>query len=431
MRSKSRRKRRTKDEPPQLLKHKVRRRDGRVDVYAYAVFSGEERRYGRFDDEARRLFAADLAAWEANGGTFPADPAGDDPGAPFTVADLVNAYQSHVDADPQHDAAWQRNNGDRLRGALDVLTELHGDCPASEFGPKRFVAMREHLAALLRDDGRPLYCRSTITERMRIVRAAFEHAVVTERVAPDVVHGLEAAVRRLRTSKAGRPKRKRRPVDRETFDAVKPYMPKPVAAILELMWLTPTRPSELVPLRPCDFDRSRDDVWLVELDRHKTAGSGVERVLKFGPRCIEVLRPFMLRPARRPLFTPAEGLAEHNRQRREARRTPLYPSHERRYAAQRAALPDRVFRDTYDANALRKAVERAVRRCNAERADAGLAPVPMFTPYQVRHAALTRLAAEHGKEGAQAAADHADLRTTEVYCHTARALGIEVARLSS
>ena len=50
---------------------------------------------------------------------------------------------------------------------------------------------------------------------------------------------------------------------------------------------------------------------------------------------------------------------------------------------------ERKLRDRYDANALRIAIERAVQRANEERsADNQL---PRWNPYQLRHAALSRI----------------------------------------
>ncbi len=193
MRSRTRRARRTKDAPPTLLKQKIRRTNGRVDVYAYAVFAGEERRYGRFDDEARQLFDEDLATWLANGRGFPAEAVADDvpESALFTVHALREGFLHHIRT--HRTERWLANNEPRYTSALDALDGLFGETPAATFGPKRLKAVREHLLSLKRKDRTtPRLTVRTVNERMSLVRAAFAWAVSEELVPPAVLEGLRA-----------------------------------------------------------------------------------------------------------------------------------------------------------------------------------------------------------------------------------------------
>lgn len=161
-------------------------------------------------------------------------------------------------------------------------------------------------------------------------------------------------------------------MSRDVVDATLPYLSAPVAAMVELMWWTSVRPSELFGLRPCDIDQSHGNVWLVELDEHKTAGHDAERTIKLGPKCIAVLRPFMPRPASRPRFCPCEALAEVHRRRRDERSTPLYRSHVARYEREKAGWPGQAVGDTYRADTFRNTIHRAIDRTNREREATGL-----------------------------------------------------------
>jgi len=60
---------------------------------------------------------------------------------------------------------------------------------------------------------------------------------------------------------------------------------------------------EIVALRPCDIDMS-GPVWAFRPAEHKTAYRGHERVVHFGPRAQQILRPFV---ADRPTtaYTPS------------------------------------------------------------------------------------------------------------------------------
>lgn len=418
---------------PQLLKHRVRAK-----VYAYALFDGTRHSYGAFDDEAKTLFAADLEAWKANGCRWPEkpEPQPEPSVEQLSVEQLCEAYVAFLRSE-HPSPKWWKDNGGRTEGALDALKHQFGGLSADDFGKLEFAQLRDHLHDLRQADKvTAKLARATVTERLRVVRNAFEWAATADRISGVNVPAIETAHRALAKLKRGRGKRKRKPVERWVVEATLPYLTTPTRALIELMWWTPVRPSELFGLRPKDIDQSEGDVWLVECEEHKTEGHEVERTIKLGPKCIETLRPLMLRPAGRPLFSPKESVAEVRRRRREARETPLWPSHvdasRKAYAkANGQERPRQGIGDVYTKDTLRRAVHRAVDRANRDRAAKELPLLPKWNPYDARHAALTRLAKEHGRDGARAAADHKESSTTDRYCHESRAVGIEVARKSS
>jgi hypothetical protein len=192
-------------------------------AYAYAALDGEERRYGRLDDEAPQQFAEDLATWLANGRRFPREVVETEAGASFTLRDLVNGYAAFTVG--EYGPEWHENNEARVRLALASVLDLYGDVPAVEFGPLKLKAVREHLVSLKRDDRiTPQLSVTTINERMRIIRTAFAWAVSDELVRASVLEGLNA-VKTLRQGKPGtRGERKVLPVHRAAgdFRVVKP-----------------------------------------------------------------------------------------------------------------------------------------------------------------------------------------------------------------
>ena len=222
-------------------------------------------------------------------------------------------------------------------------------------------------------------------------------------------------MQRLRKNKPGmRAGRKVEPVDRATVDATLPLLSQPVAGLVELMWWTGARPSELFFLRPCDIDRS-GSVWTAGLVEHKTANKGMRRTLLFGAQSQAVLQSFLLRPESSPLFSPRDAVDEMQRKKRGNRKTPLYPSHAARYRRQRVERPDRIVGEVYTADAFRKAVQRAVTAANRERKAKGLDPIQSWSPYQLRHAAATRIRKDHGIEAARVLLGHSSATMTEVY----------------
>ena len=345
--------------------------------YAVSKFNGRKLHFGRYDDPLSRVrFQAFKARWEANGRELSDDllserANGRAGSRALTVDGLADMYLAHLDE--KHDEVWSRNRRLKIELGLRPLRELFGHEAASRFSPKRLQAVRHKMI-----DGGTL-CRREINERVRIVRAVFTWAVAEEFVPGDLAHAL-AAVTALQQGEYGvREGRQVRPVERFVVDATLPYLPRPVAALVELMWWTGARPSELMGLRPCDLDRS-DETWFLHLDQHKTARRGKRRVIFFGPEARAVLQRFLDRvpkpPPDKPLFSPQEAVAELLRQKRAHRKTPLYPSHLARYERERNRRPDRKLGETYDAASLRRAVQRAVRAANRDRRDRGLPQIP-------------------------------------------------------
>lgn len=411
---------------PVLRRHKRSRR-------AYARFDGQAIWFGPWPNE--RKVPADTAAaydrhvarWIARG-RVPEEPK---PEA-LSVAGLVDRWLAALEA--EQSPGWFANNEVRYRLALDELVRLFGDELAAEFSPLRLKTVVQSWI------GGGRLGRTTINERTAVVRNCFRWGVGEELIPATVLEGLRA-VPLLRAGKPGvREPRKVDPVEREHVDATLPHLSRPVAAIVELMWWTGARPSELFALTPQDIDRT-GEVWTVDLTAHKTAAKGKRRVLHFGPGAQRVLAPFLVRPAGRHCFRPVEGEADARRRRREGRQTPFYG---RQKGHQLAANVDRPLGEVYDAGALRLAVSRAVKAENARRqevnreaaeaaAEAGTAagePLPMVAtwhPYQLRHSAATRIRKEHGIEAARILLGHSTATMSEVYAEVDRDTAARIA----
>ncbi|MCB9869353.1 MAG: site-specific integrase [Planctomycetes bacterium] len=281
-------------------------------------------------------------------------------------------------------------------------------------------------------------CRAEVNERMQTLRRCFRWAVAEEQFPPSVIHGL-AAVGHLRRGEYGvREGRVREPVAEDVVAATLEHLHPVAAALVEVLWLTGARPSEVFRLCPQDIDRI-GEVWVANLKEHKTAGKGKRRDLCFGPRAQAVLRRYLDRVPKpapdAPIFSPAVAMREHAAERRAARTTPVWPAHQRRYEREPARREPRQLADRYDAAALRRAIERAVTRANRERKAKNaeghqppLALLPVWTPYQLRHAALTRIRLAQGLEVAKAVGGHASALMTEAYStHAERELARRAA----
>ena len=367
--------------------------------YGYAIFDGVRCGYGKDEARARLRFDEDLARWLSNGRSFPEL----DAPASVTVRELVERWQEHVRR--KHGPAWFSKSGTRAHYAAQTLVELFGTAVVADFGPRRLKAVRQSMLS----GGR--LCRREINARVNYVKAIFRWGASEELVPPGVWHGVHAVEALGAREFGARENPTRNDVAWWVVEATLPFVPFPLDAVVMLLWLTGARPSEILGLRPRDFDRSSDDdLWTVKLVDHKTAHHGKPRVLAFTSEAQAILAPFLLgRPQDRRLFRPVEALAAlHARRRGEA----LPPS----YLAKVRADLERMPGELYEHRALRRAVVRAVGCANPHRVG-GAPDVPCWTPHQLRHALGTRVARALGRDAAQTALGHATPRTTERYTH--------------
>jgi integrase len=138
------------------------------------------------------------------------------------------------------------------------------------------------------------------------------------------------------------------------------------------------------------------DVWVARIDRHKTVHRGLTREVLIGPRAQAVLAPWLL-PDR-----PDEAI--FNPQRVDSRQS-------KRKGRRR---PGRVYARSGFATVISRACNRA--------------GIPTWSPNMLRHAAATRLRAQHGLEAAQVALGHTRPDTTLIYAEAAKARALEAIR---
>ena len=125
-----------------------------------------------------------------------------------------------------------------------------------------------------------------------------------------------------------------------------------------------------------------------------------------GPRARKILKPWLeeIGPEEY-VFSPARAERLRQETRRDARKTPLYPSHLDRLEARAEVRRKHPKRDHYNPTSLRRAVKRL---CNA-------AKVPGWTPNRLRHNAATRFRTKYGIEIARILLGHRKINTTEIY----------------
>jgi hypothetical protein len=155
-----------------------------------------------------------------------------------------------------------------------------------------------------------------------------------------------------------------RPVAPAIVEATLPHLPVTVRAMVEVQWLCGGRPQDIEQMLPIDIDM-RSAVWEYRPRRYKTEHHNDgnlperERVVILGPRAQAILRPLLPLNVEAHVFSPSRSEEERNRKRRDARKTPHWPSHLRWLEKKRSRNPVRPLRDRYDVPAYRRASRRA------------------------------------------------------------------------
>lgn len=334
-----------------------------------------------------------------------------------TVAHLVRRFLEHAhDYYRNADGVVSRevvNFTQAARSLLDALRDRTTDgLTCLDLAEVRRVRAATEFACKLDEKDEPiagtgkLPCRGYINSTMRRVRAIIRWGTEQGLVPGDVYHAL-TAFRALGIGRGG--VRETEPVEavtRAQVDAVLPHLPPILATAIELLWWSGMRAGELCDLRMRDVERG-PDVWVFRPAKHKGTWKGRERLVRFGPRCIELLRPLLTANPDAYLFTPTKAMRERKAIWRAERKTKVPPSQAKRDT--KNARKPRTYGDQFDVATLRRAVHRA---CDE-------AKVPRWGLHRLRHAAGTRLVLAAGDEAARVQLGHADERMTRRYSKAA------------
>ncbi len=341
---------RPKNATPSYLKHKATGR-GRVVIDGKTYYLPGKYKSPESVAEYHRL----CAEWSANHATILPNPSSSRQytGVDFRgnttnqcglfVSELIVGYTRHADQ-------YYVKDGERtsevsiIDAAMRPVRKLYGHTLAKDFGP---IALESCRNALLVQHTQPpdekgrvprQLSRNTINKMVAAIRLMFRWAASKEMI-PGSVPGELATLPGLRKGRStARETAKVRPARDEFVEKSLEFMPRQVAAMVQLQLLTGMRPGEVVIIRTCDLNTT-GKIWEYNPSSFKTEHHELERgrTVYIGPRAQEILRPWLKADLEAFLFSPAEAFAELQAERREARQTPVYASHAARYQREKKA----------------------------------------------------------------------------------------------
>ena len=282
-----------------------------------------------------------------------------------------------------------------VKVALRQLREKYGHTRAVEFGPLAPKAIRQQMIEL---DLSRTYINETVAKIKRVFKWS-----VREELLPIETYQALTTLEGLRAGRsAAREPARVVPVEDSVVESTLPKLSGIVADMVRFQRLTSCRPGEVCIVRPCDIDRS-GDVWAYRPDSHKTEHHGRDRVIFIGPQAQQVLRPYLLRPAKAFCFSPAESVKLRREEASRCRRTPL--SCGNRAGTNRKRQPKHQPGEHYSVDSYRQAIHRACAKAGVEQ----------WSPNQLRHTAGTDIRQKYGLEAAQVILGHAAADVTQVY----------------
>lgn len=319
-----------------------------------------------------------------------------------------------------------------VKAAVRPLNKLYRHLPADEFGPLKLTLVRDEMI-------RRGWVRTAINRHIHRLRRIFKWGVSQE-LLPATVHQALLTVNGLRAGRTEAPEPEPvQPVPEPQIEAVLAEVSATVGAMIRLQRVTGMRPAEVCMMRGCDLEM-KEKVWVYRPRTHKTEYRGHQRVVYLGPRAQEIIRPFLNRDLRAPLFSPEEALTERyadakdrSKRVKSPQRT---PGTEYEVAAYRRAIQrgcDRAFPLPDSLKPKEKALKEWVHRWTYEHGKKPkLSDLPedlreirlaveafraqhRWHPHQLRHNRATELRAIYGIEASRVVLGHRSVAVTELY----------------
>lgn len=360
-----------------------------------------------------------------------------------TVAMLCSAFckdaQQRADNERLKFATKDLNH---YKTAIRQLIRLYGDTPVTKFNASCFRAFRQHLVNIAPTTekkicgvyannernikkgvaGKPkyIYTKKPWTENYvktltRYVKIIFSWGVGHDLVPPAVSDRFKH-VETLQSDLDV--KQPRLDVSDDIIKKTLPWLTPTVRDMVIIQRQNALRPNEVCNLRVGDIDKS-GEFWTVT----KMTKTKVPMIIKFCQSDREIIaRRIKNKGADEFVFTPIEAVQEQWAEKANTRQTKVQPCQQARAERVKDTKLNR-YKPCYDVNSYRRAIEYAIKKARKNGVN-----IPHWTPYQLRHTAVTVTSYEHGREAASMLAGHTNTTTTLIYEHKIERVKEDLAR---
>lgn len=326
-----------------------------------------------------------------------------------TTAALIAAFLKWADGtvDPSDFANY--------RAASKAIRKLYPYLPVAEFGPKALATIQRQMES----SGR--FSRGYINKLVNYARTIFRWGVGQELVPASVASALDY-VQPLRKGRTLAPEaRTREDVPDEVVERSLPHLLPTVATMVQVQRYSGMRSGEICKMTVGDIDRSKN-IWLYRPGSHKGKWRGHDRVIALGKPEQDLIGPYMVgKTPDQHVFSPREAM-EEKRERYAANRK--WPQN----TWKKKGKP-RVFKESYSSQTYANSIKESIKAANGRLGD-DEERIPHWTPYQLRHAAVTEITLENNGncDVARAVAGQKSIKVTQRYNHADVKVAIEQAK---
>ena len=272
---------------------------------------------------------------------------------------------------------------------------------------------------------------------MEYIRAMLKWGILYKLVTVQV-YGYAKLIPALRKGKTSAPEKpKRQNVPDDVVNRTLPHLLPTIRNIVEIQRATGARPSEILNMKVGEINQigytSPDGVhiWLYIPGTHKNAWREHEehqRIIPLGKLEQEILAPRLVGKSDDDyVFSPRDTEQERSIRDAAKRKSKITPSQILR--KNRSAQKPKRKRTPYNADSFNRAIKYAIESANKHLPDGE--KIPLWTPYQLRHSAVTNIALAHGLDTARATVGQKSLAIAQGYNHSDTQIAINQAVLRS
>lgn len=296
-----------------------------------------------------------------------------------------------------------------LKLIVEVVSPLYGSIIADKFRSIALKTIQQKLSKRKKQNSNETLSRRYVNDIISFIIQIFKFGVSIEKVQEETWRVL-STVERLKPGEA-RESARRLNVHTAVVTDTLPYLSSVVADMVRFQLATACRPGELFILRKKDLQTMGNATVYVPAS-NKNAWRGINRYIVLPPEAMAIIehRGAGKRPEEY-VFNPLDAFIERWEKQAAERKTPMTPSQNKRHQ-QNVRRRKRLCQQYYQRSSYLTAIKRGIERANADGKD-----VQHWTPYQLRHEALTNIQTKYGIEVAQAVAGHKSIDTTQIYVH--------------
>ena len=216
---------------------------------------------------------------------------------------------------------------------LEFLLKLYGDdTSVDDFKPSCLKLVRQEMINACNKRGKPRFCRRMVNRYTRRIVAIFEWGVENELVQETTWRALKVVKSLPEGSPGTFDNEEREPVPDDVIRRTLPFMPPILRAMVQVQYLTGSRPSEIFKMRVGEIDRNRGNgLWYYVPKSHKTKKHIGKKEIPLGEPEQKLIAPYL--EGKKPteaVFSPRTAQEERNTENRANRKTKRTPSQKAR-----------------------------------------------------------------------------------------------------